>query len=107
MLQRLTTALVLLFCAVAHLRDSAQPALVILDLIASVAGIFLLVGLWTPAIGALIAVVEVWIAFLHTGDALVPILLAMLGSTLAIVGPGAWSVDARLFGRKHFKIHDR
>jgi putative oxidoreductase len=29
------------------------------------------------------------------------IVLALLGSTLAMIGPGAWSIDARLFGRKH------
>jgi len=22
--------------------------------------------------------------------------------TLALIGPGAWSIDARLYGRKHF-----
>ena len=31
-------------------------------------------------------------------------MLAMLGATLAMIGPGARSVDARLFGRKHFEI---
>ena len=26
----------------------------------------------------------------------------VLGVTLALIGPGEWSVDARLYGRKHF-----
>jgi hypothetical protein len=30
----------------------------------------------------------------------VPIMQAVLGAILAMVGPGAWSIDARLFGRK-------
>jgi hypothetical protein len=31
-------------------------------------------------------------------------MLAALGAALAMVGPGAWSVDALLFGRKHIDI---
>jgi hypothetical protein len=30
-----------------------------------------------------------------------------LGVTLAMLGPGAWSVDARLFGRKRIQIPQR
>ena len=32
------------------------------------------------------------------------IVLAALGVALAMIGPGAWSVDARLFGRKRIRI---
>jgi len=32
---------------------------------------------------------------------------AVLGAALAMVGPGAWSIDARLFGRKHIVIPER
>jgi putative oxidoreductase len=28
------------------------------------------------------------------------IIVGILAGTLAMIGPGAWSVDARLFGRK-------
>jgi putative oxidoreductase len=31
---------------------------------------------------------------------LMPIVLVVLGLSLAMIGPGAWSIDARLFGRK-------
>jgi putative oxidoreductase len=33
--------------------------------------------------------------------------LATSGATLAMTGPGAWSMDARLFGRKHFEFPER
>jgi uncharacterized membrane protein YphA (DoxX/SURF4 family) len=72
-------------------------------MIAVVAGIFLLVGLWTPVVGILVAIVEVWIVFVAAGDPSVPLMLATIGAALAMVGPGAWSVDARLFGRKHIE----
>ena len=45
-----------------------------------------------------------WIAFSRAGDPSIPIILATLGTTLAMVGQGAWSIDARLFGRKHIDI---
>jgi len=49
-------------------------------------------------------VVEVWIVLSRSVDPVIPIMLATLGARLAIVGPGAWSIDARLFGRKHIEI---
>jgi putative oxidoreductase len=30
-----------------------------------------------------------------------------MGAALAMLGPGAWSVDARLFGRKRIHIPQR
>jgi hypothetical protein len=73
------------------------------QIIASCAGMFLLVGLWTPIIGTMIGFIEIWIALTHISDPWVPIVLAMLGGTVAMIGPGAWSIDARLFGRKHIE----
>lgn len=67
------------------------------------AGILLLVGLWTPVIGALVAVLELWIAFTVASNPLTHIMVAILAATLAMIGPGAWSVDARLFGRKRIE----
>jgi|SRR5215475_3215412 len=70
-------------------------------------GSLLLAGLWTPVAGALQAIIEVWI-FFSTGDgANVHLLLAALGVSLVMLGPGAWSVDSRLFGRKRIDIRGR
>ena len=76
-------------------------------MIAAAAGILLLVGLWTPVVGTVVAIVEVWIVCSGASDPWIPIILATLGATLAMVGPGAWSIDARLFGRKHIEIPER
>jgi len=73
------------------------------QIIGACAGIFLLVGLWTPVVGALVAVIEVWTALSGVSDPWIPIMLATLGGTAAMIGPGAWSIDARLFGRKHIE----
>ena len=66
-------------------------------------GILLPVGLWTPVGGVLVTIVELWIVLSCVGDPLVLLTLAILGATLAMIGPGAWSIDARLFGRKHLE----
>ncbi len=76
-------------------------------MIAAGAGLLLFVGLWTPVAGAVIAASELWIVFAGGGNPSMPIVLATLGATLAMIGPGAWSVDAHLFGRKHFEIPER
>ena len=75
-----------------------------LDILGAGAGILLLLGLWTPLGGAVVTIVELWIAATHVHDPLVPLMLAILGATLATIGPGAWSIDARLFGRKHIEL---
>lgn len=69
-------------------------------------GMFILAGLWTPVAGVIVALTELWIAFSRDG-ALLMILLAALSASLAMIGPGAWSIDARLFGRKHIETSFR
>ena len=103
MLQRLVTATILLYGAVAHLSATPEVVSVGPPLIDAGMGILLLVGLWTPVVGAMLAGRELWIMFSTGGDPWMPLVLAMLGVTLAMIGPGAWSIDARLFGRRQIK----
>jgi putative oxidoreductase len=70
-------------------------------------GILLAAGLWTPIAGGLLAVLELWRAVSATADRWAYILLAAIVGALALLGPGAWSVDARLFGWKRIDIHNR
>jgi uncharacterized membrane protein YphA (DoxX/SURF4 family) len=71
------------------------------------AGVLILLGLWTPVAGLLVAIVAIWNAVLSPGDPWALVLLAALGLGMAMVGPGAWSVDARLFGRKRIDLPGR
>ena len=69
-------------------------------------GILLLAGLWTPVAGTLVAAGALWNVF-SSGDPWRWIMLATLGAALALIGPGAWSIDARLFGWRRLEIRDR
>ncbi len=92
---------------IAELLASPQPALINLQLVAAGAAAFLLLGLWTPVAGVLMAVAELCLTFSHPIDPWRHILLGAFGAALAMLGPGAWSVDARLFGRKRIHIPQR
>jgi len=100
LLQRVATAIALFYNAVGQL-EAPATGLMVPETAGAVLGLFILIGLWTPVAGALVAIVEVWIALAGVGTAYPAELLAVLGGTLAMIGPGAWSIDARLFGRKH------
>jgi len=92
---------------IAGLLTAPQPTLVTLQLVAAAAAALVLVGFWTPVAGGLMAVAELCLAFSHASDPSIHILLGALGAALAMLGPGAWSVDARLFGRKRIQIPQR
>ena len=51
-------------------------------------------------VGVLAGILEAWIGFTQPGTHPFAIILAGLGISLAMIGPGAWSIDARLYGRK-------
>src|SRR6202051_3531426 len=70
-------------------------------------GSLLLAGLWPPVAGGLQAIIEAWIIVARGTAPSKPVLLAALGVSLVMLGPGAWSVDARLFGRKRIDIRSR
>ena len=104
---RLLAGAALIHYGIADAREAHGFAGIAPQIAVAGAAILLLAGLWTPAAGALVAIVEVWIALSRPADPWIPIMLAALGATLAMIGPGAWSIDARLFGRKHIDIPER
>jgi uncharacterized membrane protein YphA (DoxX/SURF4 family) len=96
-MQRLMLGAALLYGAAAtHGGMVAAP-----QVVGALAGLLLIAGLWTPAAGVVAGLAEAWIAFSSSAHICNPAVLAMLGVTLALIGPGEWSVDARLYGRKH------
>jgi putative oxidoreductase len=81
----------------------ASASAAVPQLVGAGLSIFILVGLWTPIVGTLVSFIEIWVMISRTADPRIAIMLAMLSASLAMIGPGAWSVDARLFGRKHIE----
>src|SRR5262245_5125341 len=70
-------------------------------------GLLLLVGLWTPIAGTMLAILALLHASLHLDNPWTCVLMGILGAALALLGPGGWSIDARLFGWKRIRIPDR
>ena len=92
---------------VARLGSDPPLLLAVLSVLTIGAGLLLLVGLWTPIVGTLVAAIELWKLFLHAGNPWMYILLGTLSVALAMLGPGAWSIDARLFGWKRIDLLPR
>ena len=71
------------------------------------AGILLIVGLWTPIVGTSVALIELGKILMLPGDRWVWLLLGTAGAALAMLGPGLFSIDARLFGWKRIEAPPR
>jgi uncharacterized membrane protein YphA (DoxX/SURF4 family) len=104
---RLAAGATLIDHAITVLRTAPLVEAAILNVLAAVIGLLLVAGLWTPISGVGVALFEVWNTFLQPGDPWAKILLGTLGLALALLGPGAWSADARLFGWKRIGIRPR
>jgi putative oxidoreductase len=78
----------------------ASGKLSLKNVVECAAGLLLCAGLWTPVAGAVLAALAVWSAVSANGDPWPHVLLAAMASALALLGPGTWSIDASLFGRK-------
>ena len=72
-----------------------------------VSGLLLIAGLWTPVAGAAIAIIEIARVLTLDPDPLVGLMSGTVGGALALLGPGRWSVDARLFGWKRIEAPPR
>lgn len=103
LLQRVLMALLLVRFGIADLTGTSSFSPALTQVIDGCAASLILVGLWTPLVGALIVILGLWIAITHAADNWVAIVLATLGGTVAMIGPGAWSIDARLFGRSRLR----
>jgi putative oxidoreductase len=108
LLLRLGIGIALIDFGAAGLSENPELTSVAQSLIAAAAGIFLLAGLWTPIIGTLAALDQIGIAlsfqFSGRDGKWICIFLAVLSASVAMLGSGAMSIDARLFGRRRFDM---
>jgi len=68
---------------------------------------FMLIGLWTPIAGGMAVGIELCMAFSRPEEFWPSLLCAVVGLSLILLGPGAWSIDAVAYGRKRISISDR
>jgi len=101
---RLAAGLPLVLGTTPQFASDSHALRLALQLVAHGVGGLLIIGLWTPFAAALQLILETWIAIStgvldqrHTAS-------AVIGLSLAMLGPGAWSVDARLFGRRRIDV---
>lgn len=104
---RLVAGIASVLEGVVSLRDGVLSTAALFHVLEAGAGTLLLAGLWTPIAGTFVAILAVWQAVSHPGDPWHCIMLGTLGAALALLGPGAWSADAHLFGWKRIDIRDR
>ena len=87
--------------------NTASVGSELLQLVVAAVGLLLIIGLWTPAAAAFMVFLELGRIISRQGDPANDILLCILALAIALLGPGGWSIDARLFGWKRIDIETR
>jgi len=93
--------------AATALRSDLVAGTLVPSVLAIAVGVLLVAGLWTPIAGTTTALLGVWDSVSQPGDPWSFVLLAAIGAALTLLGPGAWSVDAKLFGWRRIDVHNR
>ncbi len=106
-LMRLVVGFALVSSAGSALLSSPAIPTTVLSVLLAAAAILLIIGLFTPIVGTLVALTEICGILSSPAQRLVYLLVATFGAALAMLGPGLWSVDARLFGWKRIEPTSR
>ena len=106
LLMRLSAGMAMVVQGVSVLLAGPPTGAVLFQTLSIGLGLLLLAGLWTPVVGTLVAAEALWNVF-SSGPPRNWIMLASLGAAVALIGPGAWSIDARLFVWRRLEIRDR
>jgi uncharacterized membrane protein YuzA (DUF378 family) len=104
LLLRCAAAVALVACANADALSSASAVVLLVDCAIIVAAALLIGGLWTPVAGIAHALLELYSHICGSAVELNYVLWAIVGLCVAVLGPGACSIDSHLFGRKRIDL---
>jgi putative oxidoreductase len=83
-----------------RISDLAETAALLARCVIFAVSVLLWIGLWTPVAAVAAAALQLGIVVLGQELSAASAVNAALALALAMLGPGGWSLDARLFGRK-------
>lgn len=103
LLLRLAAGIPLVVNSIWVLSFGPQPEGVVIGVTELSCGSLLLIGLWTPVAAVAQALLQTASALSRHND-VAHLATGVIGLSLALLGPGAWSIDARLYGRKRIHV---
>jgi len=104
LLLRVAAGSIVVARGVCALGNAVSTGTGIFQFVAAAAALLFIIGLWTPAAAAVLFILELWRMVSRPEYLAVEVLLSAIGLAIALLGPGACSVDARLFGWKRIDI---
>ena len=103
LLLRLAIGMPLVVNALSMWSSDSEAMGVVARLTTLCCGSLVLLGLWTPVASVALALAAVWSTFFGHFD-FTHLAMPLVPLSLAVLGPGAWSIDARLYGRKRIRV---
>ena len=104
LLLRVTCSAPLWVIGTAKLWGEPVDAALWIQLFSCLTAALILVGFWTPIAASCQAVLQGVLAFAGETFESTPLIFALIGVSLLMLGPGSWSIDARLYGRKRIDL---
>jgi uncharacterized membrane protein YphA (DoxX/SURF4 family) len=104
LLLRATCGVPLLVIGTAQLGEWPVDSATWIRVFSGLTGALILAGLWTPLAASCHTVLQGVVAFAGEAFASTHLLLALIGLSIVMLGPGSWSIDARLYGRKRIDL---
>jgi putative oxidoreductase len=80
------------------------PWTAVIGLVSVLASALVLAGLWTPYAAGMLGAAQLAALLLGGSPLERQLLRAAMAAALVMLGPGAWSIDRRLFGRKRIDL---